>query len=413
MKILIISQVFWPDTASTAQHLADLAEELVQRNHVVEVISSRHAYENPSIVFPPREDNAGVKISRLKNTGLGKKNVLSRGLDFLSFNLFLSFRLMKMRRKQYDLVLGMTSPPLVSYVGVLFSRWKKMKFVYWAMDLQPELAIASGLMTKGSLMARVFTSMGNFIIKKSDRIIALDKYMKGHLLNRGAVEKQVAIVPVWSVVNKRYEGTRNQNPYRISHGFQDKIVVMYSGNHAYVHPLETLLEAILLLREDPRFVFVFVGEGVRKKSVSTFKSKHLLDSIIQFPYEPRNNIHHSLGSADLQVVILGEHQVGFTHPNKIYGAMFLGKPIVYIGPNPSHISDMLSGLHGNILVSHGEHQKLAKELAAFANEEQSSQNETGLRNLKYAEYNFNPLDLRRRMIEEVTLVDGQKKVISH
>jgi hypothetical protein len=102
VKILIISQVFWPDTASTAQHLADLAEELVLENHQVDVLSSRHAYENPSHIFPSKENYVGVRIFRIKNTGLGKKNFLSRGIDFLSFNLLLAFRLAKIRRKHYD-----------------------------------------------------------------------------------------------------------------------------------------------------------------------------------------------------------------------------------------------------------------------------------------------------------------------
>ena len=52
-------------------------------------------------------------------------------------------------------------------------------------------------------------------------------------------------------------------------------------------------------------------------------------------------LHLSLGSADIQVVVLGDGQVGYTHPNKVYGALFLGKPIIYIGPKESHVSDIL------------------------------------------------------------------------
>ncbi len=124
-----------------------------------------------------------------------------------------------------------------------------------------------------------------------------------------------------------------ENPFRIENNFGDKIVVMYSGNHAYVHPLDTLLNVAKQLKNDKRFLFVFVGGGVRKKDVTDYKSLHHLQNIIQLPFQPRENIHNSLGSSDIQVVIMGENQVGFTHPNKIYGAMFVGKPILYIGQN--------------------------------------------------------------------------------
>jgi colanic acid biosynthesis glycosyl transferase WcaI len=53
---------------------------------------------------------------------------------------------------------------------------------------------------------------------------------------------------------------------------------------------------------------------------------------MQLAYQDRSKLHLSLGASDLQVVILGDNQVGYTHPNKIYGAMFIGKPILYIGP---------------------------------------------------------------------------------
>ena len=99
MKFLVISQVFWPDTASTAQHLFDLSEELIQKGHNVTVYCSRHAYENNKIKFPRREDYQGIRINRLNNTSFGKKNVIGRLVDFASFNYLLFFKLMGLRKK--------------------------------------------------------------------------------------------------------------------------------------------------------------------------------------------------------------------------------------------------------------------------------------------------------------------------
>lgn len=406
MRILFLSQVFWPDTASTAQHLYDLALELSSNGHEVEVICSRYNYEDTSIKYPKSEVHNGIKIERLNNTPYGKKTIFGRLVDFLSFNLILSLRLFKISRKDYDIILGMTSPPMVSYIGLLIARAKKIKFCYWAMDLQPELAIASGLIKKNLLSPIFLKRMSDYVIKRADLLIALDSYMKKYLVERGAREDKIVVIPVWPVVDKIYTGTREENPFRIKHNFQDKIVVMYSGNHAYVHPLRTILETARLLGDDERFIFVFIGGGVRKKDVTSFKDVNKLENIIQLAYEPRDNIHNSLGAADIHLVLLGDGLVGYTHPNKIYGAMFIGKPILYIGPNNSHVTDILNKLSGNIQIKHGESVKLAKALNEFASLSGEEINVIGNNNLNYAKEHFLPEILKKKMRMSITSIFG-------
>jgi colanic acid biosynthesis glycosyl transferase WcaI len=402
MDFLVISQVFWPDTASTAQHLHDLAEELIKEGHSVTVYCSRYAYENNKIMFPLRETHQGIRIYRIRNTGFGKKHVLGRLVDFASFNLLLFFKLLGVKKKSFDAVIGMTSPPLVSFLGVFVARRKKIKFFYWVMDLQPELAIASGLIKKNSFLAKVFEWIGNYIIRNANGIIVLDKYMRDYILKRGGQEKQIHIVPVWPVMQTTYEGNRNENPFRKAHDFGDRIVVMYSGNHSYIHPLDTFLQAILHFKYDPDFVFVFVGDGVRKKDVSNFVEQHQLGNVIQLPYQPRNNIHISLGSSDIQVVIMGESQVGYTHPNKIYGAMFMGKPVLYIGPDDSHVTDILRDIDGNILVGHNQVAELAEKLQSFKADAENHIFNTGSRNRLKVTNDFDPRVLKAAMVRILT-----------
>ena len=267
------------------------------------------------------------------------------------------------------------------------------------MDLQPELSIASGLIGEKSITAKTLSMLGNYTIRKSDKIIALDKYMATYLVKKGALAENIYIIPVWPVMDNVYTGGRMENPFRIENQFGDKTVIMYSGNHAFVHPLDTLLEAALLLQNDPRFLFVFIGGGVRKKDVADFKQQHALSNIIQLPYQPRNNIHNSLGSSDIQTVILGENQVSFTHPNKIYGSMYIGKPILYIGPRPSHISDILDLLPGNLEVLHGEAKKITEQLLGFIALPEAAKLEIGERNREYAMRRFHPAVLKEKMQE--------------
>ena len=401
MKILIITQVFYPDTVSVSQHLTDLAFYLNQKDHEVTVFSSKYPYENKETFYPRYEEVNGVKIERIYQTKFGKNNSFFRIIDFFTFTITITFKLLFLNKKKYDIILGTTVPPMLSFVGVLVSKLKKIPFYYWVMDLQPELSIASNLIKKDSFVAKFFTVIGNYSINNSSKIISLDKFMTDYLMGRGAKRENVSTIPVWPVIDEVYKGTRESNPFRIENNFGDKIIIMYSGNHAYVHPLNTVLEVANELRHDNRFLFVFVGGGVRKKDVTQYKLENKLENIVQLPFQPRENIHNSLGSSDLQVVIMGDNQVGFTHPNKIYGAMFVGKPILYIGPSESHVTEILSSLDGNIMAEHNDVKSIVNGLLKFANLEVSQKEQIGLDNLKYANSNFSPAVLKDRMLQAI------------
>ena len=401
MKILILSQVFYPDTVSVSQHVSDLAFKLAKDGNKVTVYTSCYPYEEKNNKYKPKESINGIEIQRLFQSSFGKNNIFSRLVDFFTFYCSITFKLLFLNRTNYDLIVGTTVPPLLSLIGVLIAKWKRLKFVYWIMDLQPELSISSGLIKDKSFIARLFTLFGNYIIKHSDRIISLDRFMTGYLISRGAKECSIRTIPVWPVMDEKYNGDRMSNPFRIQNNFGDKIVVMYSGNHAFVHPLDTLLESALRLRWNLEFLFVFVGGGVRKKDVTGFKNKYNLDNIIQLPFQPRENIHNSLGSSDIQVVILGDGQVGYTHPNKIYGALYVAKPILYIGPKKSHVGDILDKLSGNIFVEHGDIETLVYELKKFSNLSSDDIESINNKNRKYADSNFNPDLLKIKMIEAV------------
>jgi len=401
MRILILSQVYWPDSASTAQHLADLGAALVAEGHEVRVLASRHAYEDPNRVFPRREVHRGVTIERLRHTGFGKGAVWRRLLDFGTFNLALMWRLLWLRREDVEVVLGMTSPPLISFLGVWIGRWKGWRFCYWAMDLQPELAIAAGMLTRGSLAARALKKLSTSVFRRADRIVALDSYMAQYIRERGTRPGALAVLPVWPVMQKEWSGARLENAFRTSTGLGDRFVIMYSGNHAVVHPLDTLLEAARLLRDDNRFLFVFIGGGVRVAEVTRFRERHALSNVRQLPYQPREAIHQSLSAADLHVVVLGDGQVGFTHPNKVYGAMFLARPFLYLGPRPSHVTDLIEACPGNLWASHGNPAALVEALRQFHATGSTHWEAVGQRNAAYARTHFAPAALTQRMCDLV------------
>ncbi|MEI6456010.1 MAG: glycosyltransferase family 4 protein [bacterium] len=401
MNILIISQTFWPDTVATSQAITDVAVALSKRGHRVKIATSRHNYEDPKIKYPGRELFEGIKVIRLKHTDLGKRSLFIRMIDFLSFNFVIFFWLIFHTSSKTDLIISQTSPPLMPVFGIFIARIKGIKFLYWTMDLQPELSVVSGLLGKKSIMAKLLQKMGDYVFHHADRIITLDGYMADHIFRRVGRREHISVVPIWPMTQQYYDGKREDNPFVRENGLAGRFVVMYAGNHSVVHPLTTLLDAASSLKEDDRFLFVHIGGGFRLKEVAERKEQQHLENIRILPFQPREKIHFSLGAADLQVVIMGEACVGLTHPNKIYGALYLGKPVLYIGPPESHVTDILRNCPGNIEVRHGESNLLVQKLLEFISLPEEERKAIGLRNRQFALEHFDTPTLIGRMVDEI------------
>jgi glycosyltransferase involved in cell wall biosynthesis len=337
MRILLLNQAFHPDVVSTGQHATDLAVELAACGHEMTVISSRRAYDHPALRFAPRETWRGIRIIRIPIFGLGKSSRARRAADFAAFFANCMARVLLLPR--FDVVIALTSPPLLSALAASLVRIKGGKFVFWSMDLNPDEAIAAGWIRAGSLPARILSAVLDHSLHSADLVIALDRFMQQRLLDKGVPNSRIAVIAPWAHEEVQYDAAAG-GEFRKQHGLDGKFVVMYSGNHSPCHPLDAVLEAARLLRSEPLIRFCFIGGGSEFPKVSAFAAAHRLDNILCLPYQPRQTLSASLSAADLHVVAMGDPFVGIVHPCKVYNIRSLGIPYIYIGPAPSHVTEL-------------------------------------------------------------------------
>ena len=259
MKILLLNQVFYPDVVSTAQHLSNLATALSERGHEVTVISSRRGYEHPATLFPANETWRGIKIIRVFSTRFGKRAKWRRAADFASFLFFCCLRLLFLPR--HDVVVALTTPPLISFLGAWRAKLWRAKFVYWVMDFNPDEAIAAGWLRKDSLTAKFLERLSRFSLRRANVIVALDRFMRDRIVEKNIPPEKIAVIPPWSQDDEVKFDSASREEFRKARGLEDKFVVMYSGNHSPVHSLTTLMQAADLLRGETDIVFAFIGGG--------------------------------------------------------------------------------------------------------------------------------------------------------
>jgi colanic acid biosynthesis glycosyl transferase WcaI len=375
MKVLLLNQCFYPDVVATAQQLTHLAEGLAEKGHQVTVIAGDRGYDDPANRFVRRETWQGINIIRIPSLALGKHSKWRRAVNFASFLIKCSLRLVMLPR--FDVVVALTSPPLISVLGALFVRIKGGRFIFWVMDLNPDEAIAAGWLEENSFTGKVLKKVLRYSLRHASRVIVLDRFMKERIREHGVSDERIIVLPPWAHGDALFDEA-GRLAFRERHNLSQKFVVMYSGNHSPCHPLNTLLEAALKLADRSEIAFCFVGGGTEQSKVKAFAAQHKLKRVSSLPYQPLKGLAGSLSAADLHTVVMGDGFSGIVHPCKVYNILSIGIPFLYIGPTESHITDIAAqATNGFTMYSarHGEVDKVVAHILKAAEQKASSKSE--------------------------------------
>ncbi len=363
-RLLFVNQYYWPDHASTAQHLADLAEHLASEGHEVHVLCGRGGYK-PGVERPPRrEAHEGVEIHRVDTTSFGRRTTLHRMIDYLSFYLRAFWLALFLPR--FDVVTTLTTPPIIGLVGTMLRRLKGSRHVYWSMDLHPDASIALGRMRPSHPVVAALARLSDAVYRGADRVVVLGPYMADRIAAKGVARERLADIPVWSRRDEIYPIARQGHALRASLGLADKFVAMYSGNLGLAHSFAEFLEAARRLRHRDDIVFLFVGEGPRLAGVVSAKAADGLDNIRLLDYFPRGQLHASLSVADVHLISMRAEMTGIVVPGKLYGAMASGRPTLFVGPERCESADTIREADCGPTVLLGDSQGVAGAITALA-----------------------------------------------
>lgn len=349
--VLIVTQVYVPDPASVGQHVADVAREMVRRGWRVVVLTSARGYDDPGRRYPARECLDGVEVRRLPLSSFGKGSIPVRLLAQALFMVQAVARGVFVRG--LGLVLVSTSPPFAGIGGTIVSWLRGVPLVWWVMDLNPDQMVTSGKLSSRSVFAKFFDWMNRLTLRRSRSVVVLDRFMRDRVLAKLDVPEKIHVLPPWPHEDVLKSSPSRPNAFRNEHGFGDAFVVMYSGNHGIQNPLDTLLDAARVLEDRQEMLFVFVGGGAGKREVER-RIAAGAKNVRSLPFQPLARIGTSLSAADVHVVSLADEAVGVIHPCKVYGAMAIGRPLVFFGPAASHVGDVMRAGDIGRIVAHGD-----------------------------------------------------------
>ena len=316
LRVLFINQFYWPDAAATSQLLTDVTRALTAEGHEVEVLCGKTGYASVDIMDEPPP----VAVQRIPCVPYlpGK---IGRALSYVSFLLGCLWG--GLRSKKADLIVTMTTPPLLSVVGAILQRKQRAKHYIWVMDLFPEALVDVGIFRADALAIRLFHFIIDWSYRKADGVIALGECMRRRLAERNIPEHKLHIAENWA------DGTEI---FPINRERTGPLYITYSGNLGLSHDVDTILYAIRALKDDNRFHFRFIGGGQGQKAAQDACTAEGLRNVSFQAYCPRTRLAESLSEIDIGLVTQRPASAGSVVPSKVYGLMAAGRPILYIGP---------------------------------------------------------------------------------
>lgn len=357
MRLLFLNQFFWPDLAPTSQLLTDVCDELAAQGHEVHVVCGRSAYMCETGRPKPKVNVIHAPAFRFSK-GRG-----SRTLSYLSFLAGAAWK--AWRAPKPDIVVSMTTPPLLSVLGSMLQRWHGARHYIWEMDMYPDVAVDTGLARADAPFVRLLAWIARRQRRRADGVIALGECMKARLVQAGAPAEQIQIAENWA--DSRVIRAHDRS-------LALPLTVVYPGNLGMAHDAETLAGAIRLLGNSELVRFVFVGGGVGYERLREECQERGAKNVEFRPYEPLESLAEGwLRNGHVGLVSQKTSCVGTVVPSKVYALMAAGLPLVYIGPPNATPALTIERFHCGWRVDNGADAELVALLTGLARHPESIQ----------------------------------------
>lgn len=322
MKILIISQRYWPENF----RITDIAETLVTLGHDVTVLTGLPNYPKGYIFDGYKkgenriQEHNGVKIIRAKEIER-RNNIVYRFLNYYSFPYYAK-KIVKKLDKDFDVVLiNELSPIMGAEPGLLYKKLYGTKVVMYEMDLWPESLLAGGI-KKDSFLYNHYKKVSAKIYSQCDKILVSTKehidYIKAlpH-----CSELDIEYLPQYA------ESIFEESNYQtVDNGIMD---LMFAGNIGKAQSVDTIIKAANILKNDHKFMFHIVGAGSELDNCKKLAEELDTTNVIFYGNKPLSEMPEMYALADVMLVTLEDKPyANMTIPGKVQSYMAVGKPVI-------------------------------------------------------------------------------------
>ncbi len=366
LRVLLLILQFPPDVNSNGTLMAQVGEELTARGHQVSVVTTFPHYARFQIAdgyrgkLFERAAYGSMDVLRLWVYASGTKQRMAHRLfSYLSFNVLAAVAGI-MSRRRFDVVLSPNGSFFTGITAQLLRIFKGMPFIYNVQDLYPETPVAAGQLKSRPAIATL-GRVERHMYRAANAITVITPSFRDNIVSKGILHAKVRVIPNF-VDTEFIRPLPKVNSFSERLGLADKFVVLHAGNVGYVYDLETLLDAAVLLRDDPSIVFVINGEGVAKATLERKVEALGLTNVRFLPFQSRDDLPLLRASADVQVSLYRHNAARFSMPSKIYEIMASGRPLLASADADSDVARLVHATGCGICVEPEDARALADAL---------------------------------------------------
>lgn len=389
MKILIVSQYFWPENF----RINDLCAQLVKRGNDVTLLTGKPNYPT-GVVFSEFKENpsafnqyAGCEVIRVPMTARGNSGRLKLIINYFSYVFSASLLgAWKLRRQSFDVIFVYEpSPVTVCLPAIFIKKLKKIPVVFWVQDLWPETLESLGVVRSGRLLGWI-GKLVSFIYNHCDLILGQSRAFYGGIARYCDAKEKIKYFPNWAEEVFKENGAASVPKIAT---FKDDFKVLFAGNVGDAQDFPAILSAAEIIKNKKiKAKFFIIGDGRMFDWVSKEISRRQLnDYVYLLGRHPLDTMPAFYATADVLLVTLKESLVfSMTIPAKVQSYMTAGKPIVTMlsGEGSRVVSEHRCGL----VTESGDYEGLARNIIKMSNMAEAELEALGNNARAYADREF-------------------------
>ncbi|QWD14773.1 glycosyltransferase family 4 protein [Polynucleobacter paneuropaeus] len=394
MRILIVSQYFWPESFRINEVALALRDEgcdvviLTGQPNYPEGLS----FKGYSWWFINNQEFEGMVIHRvplIPRGGAGATRLVLNYLSFIFFSATIAPFLLRGQNFDSVFVYG-TSPILQAIPGIWLSHLKRSPLVIWVQDIWPESLIATGFIRNKLILKTVFHIVC-WIYRQSDLILVQSQAFIG------SVQKMAVGTPIRYHPNPGELAFSklldvHQPTFSLKKGFN----IVFAGNMGAAQSLDTIISAAEILAEDKDIKFIMIGSGSR---IGRFKAGVLRRGLKNIEFHgrfPPSSMPAIMAQASaLLVSLVKDPIISQTIPSKIQAYLAAGRPI--IGSIDGEGSRIILEAGAGIVAPAEDVQGLVNAILELRSMHEDQLVEIGRKARNYYETNFEPRFLARKL----------------
>jgi len=218
----------------------------------------------------------------------------------------------------------------------------------------------------GLELGRLARDLEQRILCESDHVLAVSEELRRFAVGLGVAPERVSVLPNGVDLERFAAAGERRDSVRERLGLGDRFVVGFVGSLKRWHGTAVLIEALALLRAEPRgFHALIIGEGPEGEALRELAAARGVAEAVRFCGSvPHAQVPEHIAAMDVGVAPFLESASFYFSPIKLFEYMALALPV--IAGDVGQVSEILGGGERGRLVRAGSAPDLARALRELA-----------------------------------------------